>query len=203
MLITEGFFLWHGKCNKKGKFHQKELDMKKLVMAGFLSLALLVLLAVSPLQARGPMGGGMMDCPGLSGGGFPGKGNWDRLNLSAEQTAKLASLREAAFKEIAPLKEKLFSTRNELRNLWLEATPNEAKITALQREVRNQMGQLQDRMTAFRLEAAKLLTQEQRDKLRAGLAGPGPGSRWADRCRMARPAERGPKGPRTNTAPAN
>ena len=45
------------------------------------------------------------------------------LNLSAEQTAKIRDLREAQWKDIRPLQEKMFIKRGELRQLWLQKRP--------------------------------------------------------------------------------
>jgi periplasmic protein CpxP/Spy len=87
------------------------------------------------------------------------------LNLTAEQTSKIKEIRDAQWKEMKPLQERAFTKRDELRKLWLEPNPDEAKITAAQKEMRFLRDQMQDKTTAFRLEAAKVLTPEQKEKI--------------------------------------
>jgi Spy/CpxP family protein refolding chaperone len=87
------------------------------------------------------------------------------LNLTAEQTAKIKEVRDAQWKAMKPLQEQVFTKRDELRKLWLEPNPDEAKILAAQKEMRTLRDQMQDKMTAFRLEAAKVLTPEQKEKI--------------------------------------
>jgi len=99
------------------------------------------------------------------------------LNLAPEQTAKFKEMGEAQSKELKPLQEKMFTKRDEIRKLWLEATPNQAAIAAAQKEMRSLRDQIQDKTTAFRLDAMKTLTPEQQGKLRTSFSeqGSGPG----------------------------
>jgi zinc resistance-associated protein len=116
-----------------------------------------------------------------SGGGRgPGYGPCDRsgraaaaLKLTDEQTAKIKAMREAHWKEMKPLRESMFAKRDELRKLWLAPSPDEARIQAAQKEMRTLRDQMEDRMTAYRLEAVKLLTPEQREKLGSVTGGRG------------------------------
>jgi Spy/CpxP family protein refolding chaperone len=140
--------------------------MKKLAMACFTVLFMTALavsaFAVGPGLERGHGGG---QC---NGGSFyrgdiaavPG------INLTDEQTAKIAALREARMKDIKPLKDKLFSKRGDLKLLWLKTNPDQNKILATQKEIRVLKGQIQDRVTKYRLSALKVLTPEQQDKIR-------------------------------------
>jgi len=96
------------------------------------------------------------------------------LNLTAEQTAKIKEMRETQLKEMKPLREQMFAKRDEIRKLWLEPSPDQAKITAAQKEMRSLRDQMEDRMTAYRLEAAKVLTPEQREMNKPFSPGPGP-----------------------------
>ena len=96
------------------------------------------------------------------------------LNLTAEQTAKIKEMRETQWKEMKPLQEQMFTKRNEIRKLWLEPNPDQAKITAAQKEMRSFRDQIEDRMTAYRLEAVKVLTPEQREKIGSFVQGRGP-----------------------------
>jgi protein CpxP len=87
------------------------------------------------------------------------------LNLTAEQTAKIKEIRDAQWKEIRALQKLTFAKRDEIRKLWLEPSPDEAKIMAAQKEMRVLRDQIEDQTTGFRLKAAKVLTAEQRGKI--------------------------------------
>jgi Spy/CpxP family protein refolding chaperone len=108
----------------------------------------------------GPMGKG--DVAGFAG-----------VELTADQKTQIQTMRDAQFAEIAPLREQMFAKRDEVRKLWLEANPDQAKITAAQKEMRSLRDQLQDKMTAFRLDTLNVLTPEQREKLKSTVAGRG------------------------------
>ena len=95
-------------------------------------------------------------------GGFQGPAG---LNLTAEQMAKIKEIRDAQLKEMNPLQKQVFTKRDEIRKLWLEPKLDEAKITAAQKEMRSLRDQMADRTTAFYLEAAKVLTPEQKEKI--------------------------------------
>jgi Spy/CpxP family protein refolding chaperone len=69
----------------------------------------------------------------------------------------------------------MFTKRDEIRKLWLEPNPDQGKIMAAQKEMRLLRDQMQDRMTAYRLEAVKVLTLEQREKIGSFAQGRGPG----------------------------
>ena len=97
------------------------------------------------------------------------------MNLTAEQSAKIKEMRETQWKEMKPLQEQMFTKRDEIRKLWLEPNPDQAKITAAQKEMRSLRDQMEDRMTAYRLEAVKVLTPEQREKIGSFVQGRGHG----------------------------
>ncbi|HYA13218.1 MAG TPA: Spy/CpxP family protein refolding chaperone [Syntrophales bacterium] len=90
-----------------------------------------------------------------------------KLDLTAEQTAKVNALREAHLRDIKPLRDKMFIKRGDLKLLWLQTNPDKDKIMAAQKEIRTLRDQMQDKMTAYRLEVLKVLTPEQREKLKA------------------------------------
>jgi protein CpxP len=117
---------------------------------------------------RGP---GFGSGPGGDFARFPG------LELTADQKAQLSAMRDAKFKEIEPLREQMFAKRDELRKLWLEPNPDQAKILAAQKDMRALRDQVQDKMTAFRLDAFKVLTPEQQEKIKSAISsrGAGPG----------------------------
>jgi zinc resistance-associated protein len=97
-------------------------------------------------------------------------------NLTPEQSSKLQEIREANLKEIAPLQEKLFKDRMELRTLWASQNPDQAKINALQKDLLNISATLQEKRTNARFEMRKLLTPEQQAQLTAYGPGMGRGS---------------------------
>ena len=88
-------------------------------------------------------------------------------SLSAEQSAKLKELREQHQKEVLPLRNELISKRVELRSLWLQANPDEAKSKAKQHEITELENKLQEKMTEHRLESQKVLTPEQQAQLQS------------------------------------
>jgi Spy/CpxP family protein refolding chaperone len=146
---------------------------------------MLVLLVLSGLEglSRGDEWGG-----GPRGGADGQLGPAQRgtvfreLNLTADQSARVEELRSAHLRNILPLREKMAIKRRELRLLWLEKNPDQARIAASQKEIRAVRDQLQDRRTAYFLEVLKILTPEQQARLksifREGSMAPGFGRRW-------------------------
>jgi Spy/CpxP family protein refolding chaperone len=99
------------------------------------------------------------------------------LNLTPEQTARFKEMRVAQWNEMKPLREQMFAKRDAIRQLWLEPNPSQEKIAAAQKEMRSLRDQIQDRTTAFRLDALKVLTPEQQDNLRSSYSERGSGPR--------------------------
>ncbi|MGQ9857338.1 MAG: Spy/CpxP family protein refolding chaperone [Thermodesulfobacteriota bacterium] len=98
------------------------------------------------------------------------------LGLTAEQTQQLQGLRKAQFKEMAPLQGRLFSKRQELRLLWANPNADHVQILAKQKEISDLQAQIQHMATKHRLEARKILTPEQQQKLAVSSMGRGPGA---------------------------
>lgn len=67
----------------------------------------------------------------------------------------------------------MFSKRSELRLLWLQTNPDQAKITAVQKAIRSLRDQIQDKRTSQRLAVFNVLTPEQQTKAQAYGAGKG------------------------------
>jgi Spy/CpxP family protein refolding chaperone len=146
------------------------------------TITMVTVLAVTALAAYafafGPGGG-------RGHGGGPCYGGditaLSELNLTAEQTAKVNALREAHLKDVKPLQDKMFSKRGDLKLLWLQTNPDKDKIMAAQKEIRTLRDQMQDKMTAYRLDVLKVLTPEQKEKLKSLKmrhgSGPGMGGR--------------------------
>jgi Spy/CpxP family protein refolding chaperone len=134
--------------------------MRKAIF--ILVITLILAVTVMPVSAsqygRGP--GAVHGC-GKDITAIPG------LNFTEDQSAKITSLREAFLKDIKPLQDKLFSKRGDLKFLWRDKNPNQAKILATQKQIRMLRGQIQDRETVHRLAVRKVLTSEQQDKIKA------------------------------------
>jgi Spy/CpxP family protein refolding chaperone len=117
--------------------------------------------------------------PGFGSGSCGGEfARFAGLELTPGQKAELSAMRDAQFAETQDLRAKMFAQRDEVRKLWLEPTPDQAKIVAAQQEMRNLRDRLQDKMTEFRLKALNILTPEQREKMQAAASagrGFGPG----------------------------
>jgi Spy/CpxP family protein refolding chaperone len=149
--------------------------MKKTTIIG-LSLVMVVALMATAAFAWGP---------GRGYGMGPGYGTPTIPNLTAEQSSQIQVLQKAHLDEIAPLREELFKKSTELRSLWLSQNPDQAAITAKQKEILNLQTKLQEKGTNFRLEISKLLTPEQQAQLATYGSGFGPrmgkmgrGGRW-------------------------
>ena len=139
--------------------------MKKTIIIG-LSLTLALALVATVALARGPgYGGGYGMGPGYGTPAIP--------NLTAEQSSKIQALQKAHLDETTPLQQDLLKKKTELRSLWLTQNPDQAKITALQKEILNLQSKLQEKGTNLSLEIRKVLTPEQQAQMAA--FGPGMG----------------------------
>ena len=149
--------------------------MKKTLIV--LTALLMVTAFVMPADAMrgGGKGHGSGFCNGNDLSGVQG------LNLTAEQKTKIADLRTAHLKDVKPIQDKLHSKAGDLRLLWLEKSPDEAKIRATEKEVRALRDQMQDKGSDYRWAVYKSLTPEQQQLLRQNRAtgrcfGPGQGA---------------------------
>ena len=153
--------------------------MKKTTIIG-LSLTLALALMATAALAWGPgFGRGYGMGPGYGTPAIP--------NLTAEQSSKIQALQKAHLDEIAPLQQDLFKKRTELRSLWLTQNPDQAAITAKQKEIWDLQSKLQEKAASLGLEIGKLLTPEQQAQIAAfgpgmglgrGMGKMGRGGRW-------------------------
>jgi len=137
--------------------------MKKLlmIMAVFFLVAAV---AVPSFAYRGWRGQGDSPCGNITR--IPG------LNLTADQKAKVTEMQKNHLKDVKPLRDKMFSKQGDLRLLWLEKNPDQAKITAADKEIRSIRDQIHDKRTDYQWAVYKLLTPEQRERLiSSGKAG--------------------------------
>jgi Spy/CpxP family protein refolding chaperone len=108
----------------------------------------------------------------------------NQLNLTQEQTAKLAEIKNAHTKAMMPLREQMFAKRNAIKALWLEANPDQEKITEADKDMRALRNQIYDKNTAFRLESLKVLTPAQQEKVKAQFSGHRPDAKKSKRHRV-------------------
>ncbi len=130
---------------------------------GMITVAVIVLAAIaaSPATAHREWRGGYGSEPGNVADIASAPG----LNLSAEQTQRIGTLREAHRRDIKPLQEQLMGKARQLRELWLAKTPDRESILALQHEVHDLRGRLLEKLTAYRLEVLQMLTPDQQAKV--------------------------------------
>jgi len=117
--------------------------MKKTIV--MMSLVLAVALMASAALA-GPWGGRFYGM----GPAVP--------NLTPEQSAKILVLQQAHQEKIAPIQQELFPKKMELRSLWLSQNPDQAKVSALQKEVFDLIDQMQQESGKLRAEILKVIT---------------------------------------------
>jgi Spy/CpxP family protein refolding chaperone len=184
--------------SKRKKENLKGEQKMKKVSMGFATVLMVLALASTTFAYGWGGGGGRGQARGVCyDGGYAGEIPMaSQLNLSAEQTEKIRVLREAHLKDIKPLRDKMFAKRGDLKLLWLQSNPDEAKIRAAQKDIRNLRDQMQDKRTSQLLAVLQVLTPEQQAKVKA--RGPGRGfGPGGGRCAGA--PEGGPgSGPRGN-----
>ena len=86
------------------------------------------------------------------------------LNLTPEQTEKVQALKESFHKDIAPLNNRKFQCRTELKLLWMQEKPDVEKIKAKQKELHDLKGQIMEKEMDYRLSFRSILTHEQLTK---------------------------------------
>ena len=119
-----------------------------LVLALALSLGL-----VASVWAQ-PMGKGMGHGHGM-------------MNLTPEQAGKIFDLNEKMYADTASLRRQMMVKHAELAALWKAEKPDQNAIQAKQKELKALGDQIQEKMTASRLEAKKIAPDFD--------MGPGPG----------------------------
>jgi zinc resistance-associated protein len=139
--------------------------MKKTIIMG---VVLAGLALMSPLASAGGMG------YGRGYGMGPGYGMNALSDLTEEQSAKIQAIQDVYVKEAAPLQLELWNKRTELQDLCLVNPPDQARISALQKEMLSIRGQIQERATQAWLEIQAILTPAQQNQ----MAAYGPGRGW-------------------------
>lgn len=83
-------------------------------------------------------------------------------DLTQEQIDRLQEMNERYLREIAPLQNRLFTKRAEIRLLWEEVNPDREKIMEKQGEALEIRKRIDQRAIMHRLESHSILTPEQR-----------------------------------------
>jgi Spy/CpxP family protein refolding chaperone len=110
--------------------------MKKMVIAA--GLAVVMLLGVTYVYA-----GGWGFGPGSGRGNCAG--SWGTSDLTSEQQTKMQELQQKHYNEVAPLREKMFSMRQELRTLWSDPKADSKAIEAKTKEMNVLRDQMRDK----------------------------------------------------------
>jgi Spy/CpxP family protein refolding chaperone len=117
--------------------------MKKTTVIG-LTLLLAVALVASAALA-GPWGGRFYGMgPGIA-------------NLTPEQSSQILALQQANLEKTTPIQQELFAKKMELRNLWLNPSPDLAKVSALQQEIFKLVDELQQESIKLRADILKVI----------------------------------------------
>ena len=115
--------------------------------SGKLSLLLVLALALSLGLAGSvwaqPMGKGMGPGPGM-------------MNLTPDQAGKIFDLMEKMHTDTAGIRKQMMVKRAELAAMWKMEKPDKTAIQAKQKELNTLRDQMQEKMTACRLEAKKI-----------------------------------------------
>jgi Spy/CpxP family protein refolding chaperone len=79
------------------------------------------------------------------------------MNLTPEQAGQLFDLKEQFMSETASLRKAMWMKKAEMAALWKVENPDQALIKAKQKEMNALKEQLQEKMTAYRLQARKIV----------------------------------------------
>jgi len=88
----------------------------------------------------------------------------EELGLTSEQKKQFEKIRLDFIKNSAELKAQLEVKKAELRQLWLDETPNKDAIIKKAKEINDIKGQLEIKRIEMRYEQWKILTPDQRSK---------------------------------------
>ena len=120
------------------------MKTSKISLVAVLALALTLGLAASSWARPGGGMGGGMGC------------NMGAMNLTPDQAGKFFDLKEKFRNDTAAARKQMMVKHAELAALWKAEKPDQAAITAKQKEVNTLRDQMQEKRTAFQLEARKI-----------------------------------------------
>ena len=99
-------------------------------------------------------------------------GPFARMNLAAEQKARIKALHYAHLTDIKPLQSQVFNASSDLKRLWLHSPPNKVQILAKHKEIMAIREQIRDRRARYRYEVFNALTQVQQEQAKAWRGRP-------------------------------
>jgi len=94
----------------------------------------------------------------------------ETLNLQPAQRDRLRQIAQGAAQDLAPLREQARQLHEQRRRLWTQPTLDEAAITAMRQRTQALHEQMSARTEKGLLEAARVLTPEQRQQLAERMA---------------------------------
>ncbi|MHB8066866.1 MAG: Spy/CpxP family protein refolding chaperone [Desulfobaccales bacterium] len=98
------------------------------------------------------------------------------MNITPEQAGQLFDLKQQFMNDTASIRKAMWMKRAEMAALWKAETPDQAKITAKQKEMNALREQLQEKMVAFRIQARKIAPMGPGKGMGKGMSmGPGMG----------------------------
>lgn len=102
------------------------------------------------------------------------------LELADEQVSQIRALREAHLRDVKPFQDRMRAKRQELKALWLQSTPDQDRIIALQKEIGNLRDLMQGKMNDYRRAIFEILTPKQQNRLESAIQQRkfSPGPRW-------------------------
>jgi Spy/CpxP family protein refolding chaperone len=145
--------------------------------------AVLVVVTLATVSLAGPgwgrgwgggpmMGGGPGSCWGAGGGPGSCWGPGADAQLSPEQTEQLTQLRQQHWQDVAPLRDQIWSKKQELWNLRSQQSPDPQALSKLEREIFDLQSTMREKGFAYRQEMQKIDPD-----LHAGFGGGGRGPR--------------------------
>lgn len=107
------------------------------------------------------------------------------LELTEDQKAQIQAKQGAFLEDVGPLRDKLFSKKMEMRDLWSKANPDQAALSEKRQEIQAIQNEIQEKATQYQLDCRQFLTPDQQEKLGTLVAqhggrgmGMGAGHRW-------------------------
>ena len=79
-------------------------------------------------------------------------------NLTPVPSQQGLALQQAHLEKITPVQQELFSKKMELRSLWMTQSPDQAKVSALQKEIFDLVDQMHQESSNLRAEMLKVIT---------------------------------------------
>lgn len=87
------------------------------------------------------------------------------LELTEDQKAQIQAKQEAFLEDVSPLRDKLFSKKMEMKDLWSKANPDQAAISEKRLEIQAIQNEIQEKATQYQLDCRQFLTPDQQEKL--------------------------------------